>query len=405
MLRYVARVLNTTPAVVALSFARMADALGNSLLIIILPLYIAHQPSPWFPLPTAMMIGVVISLYGFLFAAGQPFAGIASDRLGRRKPFIVSGLALMTLATIGFIFAYRDFWVLVLRCVQGLGAALIVPSSMAIISLVTDQRTRGNAMGVYGTFRMIGFALGPLLGGFLHVHFGFNAAFIAGAALLATALVLVQVTIEDSRSEPRPKQHSARPSRERKLLRQLRPSPTGLSLMFSTVVMAASLAMIASLENELNERLSQTAVGFGIAFAALTVSRLVVQIPIARLSDHMGRKKLIVGGTLGMAPLSALFGFVTSTWQLIGVRVLQGVATAAIVAPALALAADLAPPGTEGREIAFVTTGFAFGLGIGPLLAGALAGYVSFRTPFYFVAALCVVAAALVWRHAEESIS
>jgi MFS family permease len=359
------------------------------------------------------MVGIVISLYGFFFAFGQPFAGAASDRLGKRKPFILAGLVLMTLATLGFIFAHRYVWIILLRCLQGLGVALVIPSVLALISGATVRRTRGNAMGVYSTFRMIGFATGPLIAGLLQVHFGFNATFLVGALFLIVALILVQVTVHDvpveleaarrqasSREKGRPNPEDGAGGGENTIL----PSSTILVLMVSTVVMASSLSMISALENQFNERLSQTAIGFGIAFSALTVARLVVQIPIGRLSDRIGRKQLILGGMLALAPLTALFGFVTSTAQLVGLRMLQGVVTAAVAAPAFALAGDLARKGGEGREMSFVTMGFGLGLGLGPLLAGGLAGYVGFRVPFYVVGALSLVAAGLVWAWAEESI-
>lgn len=182
------------------------------------------------------------------------------------------------------------------------------------------------------------------------------------------------------------------------------PTATNLVLMASTIVMASSLSMISALENEFNDRLSQTALGFGIAFSALTVARLFVQIPLGRLSDRIGRKKLIVTGLIALAPLTILFGFVTSTLQLINLRLAQGVATACISAPAFALASDLARKGGEGREMSFVTMGFGLGMGVGPLIAGALGGYLGFEVPFYVVGTSSLVAAWMVGRWAEESI-
>jgi MFS family permease len=174
--------------------------------------------------------------------------------------------------------------------------------------------------------------------------------------------------------------------------------------MLSTIIMASSLSMISALETEFNRRLSQTAIGFGIAFSATTLARLLVQIPIGRLSDRIGRKGLIVAGLLALAPLTLLFGFVTTTLQLIGLRLLQGVATAGVAAPAFALAGDLARRGGEGKDMSFVTMGFGLGLGVGPLLAGGLAGYVGFQAPFFVVGCLSLVAAGLVWLWAKESI-
>ena len=401
MLRPAARLLRTAPEVVALSFARMADALGNSLLIVLLPLYIAERPATWLSLPTEAQVGLVVSLYGFLFAFSQPFAGVTTDKVGKRKPFILAGLLLMMGATLGFMFARRYVWILLLRCLQGLGVAMIIPAVLALISGVTEKRTRGNAMGVYSTFRMVGFASGPLLGGFLHVYFGFNAAFLAGAAFLVVAILLVQFTVhEPPRIDVQPDATHG-PSGLRSLLA---PSATNLVLMTSTVVMASSLSMISALETEFNQRLSQTALGFGAAFSALTVARLVVQIPVGRLSDRVGRKKLIVAGLLVLAPLTVLFGYVGTTVQLINLRLVQGVATAFIAAPAFALAADLARKGGEGREMSFVTMGFGLGMGVGPLIAGLLGGYMGFEVPFYVVGAMSLVAAAMVVCWAEESI-
>ena len=148
MLKRTAVLLKTEPEVIALSFARMADALGNSLLIIILPLYIAAQPSPLFDLPTELLVGIAISLYGFIFALSQPFWGYASDRVGKRKPFILAGLLLMMGATLGFMFADRYLWIIVLRSLQGVAVAMIIPSVLVLISRATVKRSRGNAMGV-----------------------------------------------------------------------------------------------------------------------------------------------------------------------------------------------------------------------------------------------------------------
>ena len=449
MVKRAAVLMKTEPEVIALSFARMADALGNSLLIIIIPLYIAAQPNHLAAIPTELLVGVAISLYGFIFALSQPVWGYVSDRMGRRKPLILTGLTLMTAATLGFMWADRYLWIIVLRGLQGVGVAMIIPSVLALIAQVTVKRSRGNAMGVYSTFRMVGFATGPLLAGVLHVKFGFNATFMVGAAFLVVAMVLVQTTVKEEGGkagaesqatggvgEPAGDGGSKRAADDGRIARAvgdglaapdgdglaasdahgpatrpakggagtLLPSPTILGLMVSTIVLACSLSMISALENEFNDRLSQTALGFGVAFSALTLSRLVVQIPIGRLSDRIGRKGLIIGGLVALAPLTVLFGYVTTTEQLVGLRLLQGVATAGVAAPAFALAGDLARKGGEGREMSFLTMGFGLGMGMGPLIAGGLAGYVGFKTPFYVVGAASLVAAAWVWLRAEESI-
>ena len=149
---------------------------------------------------------------------------------------------------------------------------------------------------------------------------------------------------------------------------------------FASLVMAGAFSMITTLEQQFNQRLNQTALGFGLAISALTVSRLIFQIPLGRWSDQIGRKPLIIGGLLLMAPATVILGYVGSTLQLIAARVIQGVASAGIAAPAFAVAADLAQKGGEGQQMSFITVGFGLGIGLGPLMAGLLAVY-SLRFP------------------------
>jgi MFS family permease len=74
--------------VLALSMARLGDAVGNSILFIVIPLYVAKLPAPWFPVPETVLVGLLISLYGLTNAFLQPFVGAWIDRARRRKPFI-----------------------------------------------------------------------------------------------------------------------------------------------------------------------------------------------------------------------------------------------------------------------------------------------------------------------------
>ncbi|MEJ2721235.1 MAG: MFS transporter, partial [bacterium] len=145
------------------------------------------------------------------------------------------------------------------------------------------------------------------------------------------------------------------------------------------------------------------AFAFSVAFSALMVTRLMSQIPVGHLSDHIGRKPLIIIGLLLMAPTTALLGYVTTTFQLTGLRLIQGLASAGIAAPSFALAADLSKVGGEGRQMSIVTMGFGLGIAAGPLIAGVLA-VVSFELPFLIGGGLSVVAAWIVHRYVPETI-
>ena len=385
-------------AVFALSIARMADAMGNSILFIIIPLYVAKLPEIYFHLPLPVLVGILISLYGFVNSALQPLMGALSDRLGRRKVLIQVGLALVGTGTLTFIFAQRFVDLLVLRTLQGVGVAITIPASLALMAVITEKETRGGAMGFYSTMRMSGFALGPLIGGFLQVHFGFNTAFCTGAGFSFLAMLLVQLWVEDA---PLPKKAAVA-----KKFQIIDPSLLNagiLSAALATFVMANGFSMVTTLENEFNARLEMTALGFAIAFSVLMVGRLVLQIPLGRLSDFIGRKPLVVVGLLLMAPATALLGEVNDMVQLILVRLFQGIASACIAAPAFAVAADLSQEGGEGRQMSVITMGFGLGLAAGPLLAGLLA-VVFFELPFFVGGLMSLVAAGIVLRYMPETV-
>lgn len=399
MTKSLAERIGASPPVLALSVARLADAVGNSILFIVLPLYVAQLPSH-FAIPESVRVGVLISLYGLVNTACQPLMGALTDRLGVRKPLIQVGLLLMAAATLSFMAAGTYAQLVVLRAAQGIAVAVTIPAALALMAAITTKETRGGAMGVYSTTRMIGFAIGPLVGGVVYEHLGFDATFITGAAFLVLGFLMVQLWVQDVRTPP-----ATGPVTNRfRIVDRTLLTGGALGAGFATFVMAADFSMLSALENQFNARLEQTAIGFAVAFSAVMVSRLLFQIPLGRLSDHIGRRPLIVMGLLLLAPSTALLGVAATTAQLTGLRLVQGLASAGVAAPAFALVADQSRAGGEGRQMAIVTMGFGLGLALGPLLGGLLA-VLFFELPFLTAGIATVIAALIVHRYVPETVT
>jgi MFS family permease len=372
--------------------------MGNSILFILIPLYVAQLPAPWFPWPESVRAGVLISMYGLVNACLQPFTGSLSDRMDRRKPFIQGGLILMGVSTFSFASASRFTDLLLLRGLQGVGVALTIPASMAVMARASTQQTRGGSMGIYSTARMTGFSIGPLLGGLLYDRFGFSWSFYAATLLIFIALVLVQVLVREA---PAARKESGRLSFQLFDPSLLNAGILGASL--ATFMMAGAFSMMTPLETQFNQRLHETALSFSVAFSALMVSRLVLQIPLGKLSDRFGRKPFIISGLILSAFSTALLSEAGTTDQLIWLRVLQGMGAAGIAAPTFALAGDLAKAGGEGRQMSIVTMGFGLGIALGPLIAGLLA-VSSFRLPFFFMGFLLLVSAWIIHKTVPETV-
>jgi MFS family permease len=96
-------------------------------------------------------------------------------------------------------------------------------------------------------------------------------------------------------------------------------------------------------------------------------------------------------------------GLVRQTWQLVLLRVFQGLASAGIAAPAFALAGDLSQAGGEGRQMSVITMGFVLGLSFGTLIAGILAVY-WLELPFILGGALSLLGAWVVYRFVPETV-
>ncbi len=372
--------------------------MGNSILFILIPLYVAKLPSSLLQLPEPLLIAVLIAIYGLVNAGLQPVVGGLTDRMSRRKPFIQAGLILMGLATLAFLLAAQFSHLLVVRVLQGVGVALTIPASMAVMATATQQATRGGSMGVYTSMRMVGFAIGPVLGGLLFVNYGLEVPIYVAAGFVFLSAVMIQFWVHEVPAAVPARAEQGLGIFDREVL-----SGGILWLGLATFLMANSFSMMTTLQNEFNARLGQTALAFGVAFSATTAARLITQIPLGRISDKIGRKPLIVLGLIFLAPATALLGLSQTTAQLTAFRAFQGVASAAVAAPAFALAADLARSGGEGRQMSVITTGFFGGLAVGPLLAGAMVA-VAFELPFLLGGAMSLLGAWVVFRYVPESV-
>jgi len=169
-----------------------------------------------------------------------------------------------------------------------------------------------------------------------------------------------------------------------------------------TLFMAIGIALFATLQVEVNDRLGQGSTMFGLQFSAFIVAQILLQTPVGRASDTYGRRPFILWGLIFLAPTTFAQGVVTTSAGMFAARLGQGVAGAMVFAPALALAGDLAR-GDSGSKLSVLTTAFALGVAVGPLSSGFLVGY-GFVVPFAFGATLAAVGVVLVYTQVEETV-
>ena len=131
----------------------------------------------------------VINAYLLPLSALLLLGGALGDRFGRRR-ILILGIALFALASAGCAAAARLDWLFAARGIQGLGAALLLPSSLAILGASFEGEARSKAVGLWAASSAISGALGPVLGGFLIDSVGWRAIFLINLPLAAAAIGL-----------------------------------------------------------------------------------------------------------------------------------------------------------------------------------------------------------------------
>lgn len=397
--------------VLVLALVRMCDSVSNSFLVVVLPLYIAAGTIDGGTLgfDGAVFTGIVLAAFGLVNSVAQPFAGRSSDRTGVRRRFVLAGLALLAISTAALPFVAGAGSLLAVRVFQGAGVALTVPATLAIVNELATTDTRGGSMGVYNTFRLVGYGIGPVGAGAIvgagpytfdavgtSVHVGrFDAAFAlaALAALVGFLLVSVFVTEPERADDVRVRDELGIAVRARGENRHL--FDPVFTLGVATLFMATGIGLFTTIQPAVNARLNQGPAMFGIEFGAFVAGQVIFQTPVGSASDRYGRRPFIVWGLVLLVPATLAQGLVVAPSQMIVARILQGIAAAMVFAPSLALAGDLAGEGRSGTTLAVLTMAFGLGTAVGPLASGTLIRY-GFLAPFAFGAVLAAFGAVLV---------
>jgi EmrB/QacA subfamily drug resistance transporter len=141
----------------------------------------------------------VINAYALVLAVLLITAGRRGDLLGQRRVFF-AGIALFTLASAACGLAPSAGWLIGFRAVQGLGAALLMPQTLAILTMVFPAERRGAAFGVWGAVAGVATIAGPTLGGLLVTAFDWRYIFFINVPIGALVLVLTPLLIPDLRT-------------------------------------------------------------------------------------------------------------------------------------------------------------------------------------------------------------
>jgi EmrB/QacA subfamily drug resistance transporter len=149
---------------------------------------------------TVVDVQWVVESYGLFLGALILVGGSLGDLFERRRIYLV-GVAIFSVASAGCGFASNIHQLIVARSIQGVGAALLVPGSLAIISTSFDEKSRGQAIGTWSGSTAITTAIGPVLGGWLVEHASWRWAFFINLPIAASVIVISLWRVPESRRQ------------------------------------------------------------------------------------------------------------------------------------------------------------------------------------------------------------
>lgn len=187
---------------------RVLAVLSAALLIVVIDVTVLHVAIPQIAAdldPSATSLLWIVDIYPLVVAPLLVASGTLGDRFGRKRMLIL-GLVVFCAASALAAFAWSPSVLIAARAVQGVGGALIMPSTMSIIRVVfPDRQERVKAVGIWSAVLAGGAAAGPLVGGFLVEHFSWGAVFLINVPVLAIVLPFALRMLPESRhSDPPP---------------------------------------------------------------------------------------------------------------------------------------------------------------------------------------------------------
>jgi EmrB/QacA subfamily drug resistance transporter len=365
----------------------------------------------------------VVNAYALTFGVLLLTGGKLADLLGRRAIFIV-GLVIFTLSSLACGLANGADVLIAARTVQGIGAALMNPATLSIITATFPPRQRGTAIGIWAGVSALALAIGPLVGGVLTQQINWSWIFFINVPIGVLGVVAARIFIDESKDT----------SREQRLdLPGLSTSAVGLfaltyglietnnrgwtSALVLSMFALAAVALTAFVLLELHQRvpmldlslfrnrtfagantamllvglamfgifffnslflqniLGYGAIKTGATFLPMTVLVILVAPVAGRLSDRFGPRWFMGGGMTLLAVSLLLFGTLdarSSFWNILPGLLVGGVGMAITMAPTTSAAMGSVPVEKAGVGSAVINSMRQVGGSIGIAVMGAL---------------------------------
>ncbi len=365
----------------SLYLAVFISSLGLGILSPVLPSYIERFAAD------TIVISVIFASYAATRTLFMPPVGFLADRHGKRG-FILLGLTLFTLTSPLYVLAADPLSLVLVRCLQGAAAAMLMPVAMAYVGELTAPGREGLVMGSFNTAFFAGLGFGPLLGGLLQDRWGPTAPFWGMGAMAALALLFTLFTLPPGQRPlpPHPSREGAsrkgffRPALllERRMagilaFRFTRSFGIGVVWMFLPLYGAGPVGL--------------TAFQVGLLLSANTFLTTFLQAPLGHLSDRVGHHRCIAWGSWVWVAALVAIPFAPGFGGLLLLSALLGVAGALTLPAGAAQALQIGRKEGIGGVMGLYNAALSLGTMLGPLAGGVTTDLAGGMRPVFLLAA------------------
>lgn len=320
-------------------------------------------------------IGLHITFFTLTALISRPFSGKLTDTWGR-IPVMVFGAAVTAIVSLFYPFFLNIYAFLFIRFLHGFSTGFKPTGTAAYVADIVPVNRRGEGMGILSFFGMTGMGIGNYVGGIVANNYHTDILFYSsGAVALFSVLVLVGMkeTVEN-------KQKFSFDLLKVKRIDIYEPTVLvpSVVMMLVTFSFGAALTLAPDLSTHLGIE------NKGLFFSYFTFTSLISRVIGGRLSDELGRIKVLFAAMLFVTVGSTYIGFSVSSFHFLTGALIFG-AGYGLSSPALfAWAADLAPDQFRGRGFSTLFMALEIGIGMGALLAGQIYGGNAANFPVVF---------------------
>jgi MFS transporter, DHA1 family, multidrug resistance protein len=335
---------------------------------------------------TTAQYGIVSSSIGLARLLCNIPAAWLAERYGRR-PLLIGGPAIASLGIMLHSFATNAPELAAFRAITGAGGSLQMTGGQLFLADISRTSNRARTMAFMSVAFSAGTALGPLAGGLLASHFGLRLPFYFVGGAVAAVTVINYFVVPETKVFAAPPSNSdttqppaSPPPWETFVdsIRQWKPllrnrqmqSVLGLQTAFWIATSGATFTLMPLFATN---KFGFEPNDLGYCFALMSVITLVTMRPIARFTDLYGRKAVIVPGALLMATSLALYPWISSPAEFLGLVSLSSVGGTMVSSAPAAFVTEITTPETRAQGLALLRTASDLGFLIGAAFLGVLA--------------------------------